>query len=72
MLSHVQLLATPWTVLCQVPLSREFSSQEHWSGLSLPSPGDLSNPGTECASLASPELAGGIFTTERLGKPLIF
>ena len=29
---HVQLFATPWTVACQAPLSREFSRQEYWSG----------------------------------------
>ena len=28
-----------------------------------PPPGDLSNPGIEPASLTSPELAGGFFTT---------
>ena len=36
---------TPWTVAHQVPLSKEFSRQEYWSGLPFPSPGDLSNPG---------------------------
>ena len=25
LLSHVQLFATPWTVVCQAPLSMEFS-----------------------------------------------
>ena len=29
----VRLCATPWTVACQVTLSREFSRQEYWSGL---------------------------------------
>ena len=29
----------------QVSLSMEFSRQEHWSGLSFPSPGDLPDPG---------------------------
>ena len=33
--------ATPWTVSCQAPLSMEFSRQEYWSGLPLPTPGDL-------------------------------
>ena len=37
--------ATPWTVACQAPLSREFSRQEYWSGLPFPSPVDLPNPG---------------------------
>ena len=47
----------------------EFSSQEYWSGLPLPSPGDLPNPGMEPMSLVSPALAGGSFTTEPPGKP---
>ena len=55
--------ATPWTVAHQAPLSMEFSRQEDWRGLSFPSPGDLSNPGTEPASPASPALAGGFFLT---------
>ena len=43
-LSHVQLLATPWTVAYQAPPSMEFSRQEYWSGLpsfswNLPNPG---------------------------------
>ena len=33
LLSHVQLIVTPWTVACQAPLSMEFSRQEYWSGL---------------------------------------
>ena len=37
-LSHVQLLATPWTAAHQAPLSMGFSMQEYWSGLPLPSP----------------------------------
>ena len=41
MLSHVQLFATPWTVAHQAPLSMGFSSQEYWSGLPIPPPGDL-------------------------------
>ena len=36
----------------QPPLSMEFSRQEYWSGLPLPSPGDLPNPGTEPRSPA--------------------
>ena len=37
-LSHVQLLASSWTVACQAPLSMGFSRQEYWSGLPLPTP----------------------------------
>ena len=31
MFSHVQFFATPWTVVCQAPLSMEFSRQQYWS-----------------------------------------
>ena len=36
-LSHVWLLATPWTVAYQASPSMGFSRQEYWSGLPLPS-----------------------------------
>ena len=39
--------ATSWTVAHQAPLSMEFCSQEHWSGLPCPPPGDLPSPGIE-------------------------
>ena len=45
-------LATPWTVVCQAPLSVGFSRQEYWSGLLFPSPGDLPDPGIETGSPA--------------------
>ena len=61
--SHVRLFATPWTVALQAPLSMGFSRQEYWSGLPLPPPGDLPNPGIQPTSLKSPTLAGGFFTT---------
>ena len=48
-----------------------FSRKEYWSGLPLPSPGDLPNPGIEPVSLVSPVLAGRFFTTVPPGKPLI-
>ena len=38
LLSHVRLLATPWTTAFQAPLSMGFSRQEYWSGVPLPSP----------------------------------
>ena len=44
--------AISWTVNYQAPLCMGFSSQEHWSGLPFPSPGDLPNPGTELRSPA--------------------
>ena len=36
-LSHVWLLATPWTTAYQAPPSMGFSKQEYWSGVPLPS-----------------------------------
>ena len=68
-LSHVHLFVTPWTAVCQVPLSMGFSRQEHWSELPFHSPGHLPDPGIEPVSPASPALAGGFFTTEPPGKP---
>ena len=41
----------------------EFSRQEYWSGLPCTPPGDLPDPVIEPASLVSPALAGGFFTT---------
>ena len=37
-LSHVRLVATPWTAAYQASLSMGFSMQESWSGVPLPSP----------------------------------
>ena len=62
-LSCVQFFATLWTVAHQVPLTTGFSRQEYWSRLPCPPPGDLPDPGLETASLLSPALAGGFFTT---------
>ena len=39
-------------VACQVPLSMGFSRQKYWSGLPLPPPGDLPNPGIKPRSPA--------------------
>ena len=56
-----------WTVAYQAPLSTGFSRQEYCSGLPLPSPRDLPNPGN---GTAAPALVGRFFTTEPPGKPL--
>ena len=67
LLSHVQLFVTPWTVAYPSPLSMGFFSQEHWSSLPFPSPGDLSNPGMEPMSLALQAVscrAGEFFFTD--------
>ena len=61
--SRVRLFATPWTAAHQAPLSMGVSKQEYWSGLPCPPAGELPDPGIEPASLTSPALAGGFFTT---------
>ena len=40
-----------------------FSRQEYWSGLALPTPKDLPNPGVKPMSHASSTLTGRFFTT---------
>ena len=57
----VQLFAT---VARQASLSMGFPRQEYWSGLPLPSPGGLPDPGIKPAS---PALPGGFFTAEPPG-----
>ena len=42
--SRVQLFATRLAATRQAPLSMGFSRQVYWSGLPLPSPGDLPDP----------------------------
>ena len=49
LLSRVWLLATPWTAAHQAPPSMEFSRQEYWSGLPLPSPNSFATSGQRCA-----------------------
>ena len=50
--AHARLFATPWTKARQAPLSVGIFRQEYWSGLPLPPPGNLPNPGIELRSLA--------------------
>ena len=64
-LSRVRLLATPWTVAYQAPLSMGFFRQECWSGLPFPSPGDLPDPGIEPGS---PTLQADALLSEPPGK----
>ena len=52
MLSRVRLCVTPWTAAHQGPLSMGFPRQESQSGVLVPSPGDLPNPGIEPVSPA--------------------
>ena len=49
--SRVQLFVSPWTVVCQAPLSMRFSRQENWTVLPFSSSGYLPDPGIELMSL---------------------
>ena len=70
---RIWLRVTPWTVARQAPLFLEFSRQESWSRLPFPTPGDLPDPAIEPQSLASPALAGRLFTTSATWEaPKIF
>ena len=71
-LSGVQLFATLWTVVHQAPLSTGLSRQEYWSGLSFPSPGDLSDPGTKPKFPVSPALQADSSPAEPLEIPNCF
>ena len=62
-------LCDPMTVARQTPLSMGFYRQGYWGGLQCPPPENLPNPGIKLASLASPTLTGGFFSTESPGKP---
>ena len=65
-LSRVLLFEIPWTVVYQASLSMGFSRQEYWSGLPLPSPGDLPDPGIKPKS---PALQADTLPSEPPGKP---
>ena len=75
MLSHfirVQLFATLWTVADQASLSMGFSRQEYESGLPLPCPGDLPDPGTDLASLYLLHWHAGSLPLAPPGKPTVY
>ena len=67
---RVQLFAAPRTVAHQASLPMGFSRQEYQSGLPCPSPGNLPDLEKEPASLVSPALAGGFFTTNATWEAL--
>ena len=69
-LSHLPLFETPWTAAHQTSLSK-FSRQKSWSGVPFPLPGDLLNAGIKPTPLASPALAGRVFTSEPPGNATI-
>ena len=60
------MFVTSWTIARQAPLFMGLPRQEHWSGLSFPSPGDLPNPEIQPGSS---ELQADSLPTEPQGKP---
>ena len=52
-----------------VPLSLGFPRQEYWSGLPLPPPGDLPNPGIKPIPPVSPTLQADSLPAEPSEKP---
>ena len=70
-LSHVRLLAIPWTVAREASVYLGFSRPEYQSGLPFPTPGDLPDSGIEPVSPASLASAGRFFTTTPLRKPSV-
>ena len=67
-LSNVQLFVTPWTLALQAPLSTEFSRQENWSRLPLPTTGDLPTQGLNLHLLHS-SLCADSLPLSHLGSP---
>ena len=72
LLNCVWLFVTLWTIACQAPLSLGFFSQEYWSGLPFPPPGDLPDTGIEPTSPVSPALQTDSLLLSHQGSPLNF
>ena len=68
MVKSLQLCPNLWAVARQVWLSMGFSSQEYWSVLQFPSPGNLPDTGIKPVSPTSPALVGEFFTTSATRK----
>ena len=61
---------TTWTVeALQAPLSMEFSRQEYWNGLPFPSPGNVSNQGSNPGLLHCRRI---LYCLSHQGSPDIF
>ena len=66
--SHVQFFTILWTVACQASLSLGFSSQEYWSVLTCPPPGNRPNPGIEPKGLTSPAFTWALYHWPHVGS----
>ena len=65
--SHVQLFATPRTVVRQAPLFMGFPRQEYWNELLCPSPRDFPDPGIKPES---PACQADSLRLSHLGSPV--
>ena len=72
MLRWVQLVFNPINGSLQAPLCMGFSRQEYWSGLPLPSPGDLPYTGIEYMSPVSPALQEDSLPLSHLESPCYY
>ena len=72
-LSHVRLLATPWTTAHQAPPSMGFSRREYWSGVPLPSHYDsLNTKWFSMVHIAKVKLKSSTFLGRFIPRYLIF
>ena len=62
----------PYGLACQAPLSMGFSRKKYWRGFLCLPPGDLPDPRIKLASLLSPALADGLFTTSATWEAPIY
>ena len=60
LLSHIRLLATPWTAAYQAPSFIGFSRQEYWSGVPLPSPTTLQLNNSKLRKQWPPQIKGRV------------
>ena len=63
----VRLFANLWAVACQAPLSMGFSSQEYWSVLPCPPPGEFSQLRDRTHIFTFPALVDWFFAGYLLG-----
>ena len=61
--------AIPWTVAHQASLSMGFPRQDYWSGLPIPPPGHLPDPGIEPTSACISCIAGNSLPAKPSWKP---
>ena len=69
--SRIRLSVTPWTGLCQAPLSMNSLGKNTEVGCHALPPVDLPNPGIDRVSRMFPALASGFFITKATWEALL-